>query len=86
VVSQDREPILAVEAKWSEERVDRGLGYFKSRFPSCSCWQVTMAETRDRVDEDGIRIAPAVTLLRDMVWLSPKPPGHRAQPAARLSA
>ena len=29
VVSEDREPILAVEAKWSEERVDRGLGYFK---------------------------------------------------------
>ena len=40
VVSEGREPILAVEAKWSEERVDRGLGYFKSRFPSCACWQV----------------------------------------------
>jgi predicted AAA+ superfamily ATPase len=67
VVSEDREPILAVEAKWSEERVDRGLGYFKSRFPSCACWQVTMTETRDRVNDDGIRIAPAVTLLRDLV-------------------
>jgi predicted AAA+ superfamily ATPase len=66
VVSEDREPILAVEAKWSEERVDRGLGYFKSRFPSCACWQVTMTETRDRVTADGIRIAPAVTLLRDL--------------------
>jgi hypothetical protein len=47
--------------------VDRGLGYFKSRFPSCACWQVTMTETRDRVTADGIRIAPAVTLLRDLV-------------------
>jgi uncharacterized protein len=67
VVTEDRKPILAVEAKWSEERVDRGLGYFKSRFPTCACWQVTMTETRDRVNEDGIRIAPAVTLLRDLV-------------------
>ena len=50
-----------------EERVDRGLGYFKSHFPSCACWQVTMTETRDRVTADGIRIAPAVTLLRDLV-------------------
>jgi hypothetical protein len=33
VVSEDRKPVLAVEAKWAEERVDRGLGYFKSRFP-----------------------------------------------------
>jgi len=67
VVTEDRKPILAVEAKWSEERVDRGLGYFKSRFPSCACWQVTMTESRDRVNEDGIRIAPAITLLRDLV-------------------
>jgi uncharacterized protein len=67
VVTEDRRPILAVEAKWAEERVDRGLGYFKSRFPSCACWQVTMTEARDRVNEDGIRVAPAVTLLRDLV-------------------
>jgi len=26
-----------------------------------------MTEARDRVNQDGIRIAPAVTLLRDLV-------------------
>jgi predicted AAA+ superfamily ATPase len=67
VVTDGRRPVLAVEAKWAEVRVDRGLGYFRARFPECACWQVTMTEARDRVDEDGIRIAPAIALLRDLV-------------------
>jgi len=45
----------------------RAVLYFKSRFPKRACWRVTMTEARDRVNQDGIRIAPAVTLLRDLV-------------------
>ena len=67
VVSEGTKPVLAVEAKWSEARVDRGLGYFKSRFPECVCWQVTMSGGLDKVNENGIRVAPAIALLKDLV-------------------
>lgn len=66
VVTDKRQPILAVEAKWSEERVDRGLNYFRSRFPMCECWQVTMEGRRDRVEPNGVRVAPAFELLKKL--------------------
>ena len=67
VVLDRRRPILCVECKWSDAAADKSLRYFKVRFPDCDAWQISATGTRDYVNADGIRIAPALTLLRTLV-------------------
>lgn len=66
VVVEGRAPILFVEGKWGDQDVDRGLRYLKARFPNAEAWQVSAAGTKDYVTPDGIRVAPALTLLRTL--------------------
>lgn len=67
VTVERRQPLLAVEAKWSDEPVARGLSYFKQRFPRCEAWQVSAAGIQDYVTPEGIRVAPAHRLLSSLV-------------------
>ena len=41
--------------------VDRSLRYFKVRFPDCDAWQISAVGTKDYVNADSIRVAPALT-------------------------
>jgi predicted AAA+ superfamily ATPase len=63
VVVERRLPVLMVEAKWSDQEVDRGLRYFKAKFPSVPAWQVSAVGRKDFVTPEGIRVSPALTLL-----------------------
>ncbi len=56
-----------MEAKWSDEPVAPALRYLKQRYPLVPAWQVSAAGRRDYVDRDGIRVAPAWVLLRELV-------------------
>ena len=67
VVTRDREPILLVEAKWSDAPVERGLRYLKARFPRAAAWQVSAEGDKDYQSPEGIRVAPAEKLLGDLV-------------------
>jgi predicted AAA+ superfamily ATPase len=67
VVVEGRKPVLAVEAKWSDTAVDRSLRYLKVRFPLCDAWQVSAAGRKNYVTPDGIRVAPALELLKTLV-------------------
>jgi predicted AAA+ superfamily ATPase len=67
VVVERRVPRLVVECKWNDVEVDRGLRYLKARFPACDAWQVSAAGRKDYVTPEGIRVAPALTLLRTLV-------------------
>jgi len=67
VVVEGRRPLQLVEAKLSDAPVDRGLRYLKARFPACDAWQVSAAGSKDYLSPDGIRVAPAVELLRTLV-------------------
>jgi uncharacterized protein len=67
VVVEGRRPILLVEAKWSDDATDRGLRYLKERFPAAEAWQVSATGTKDHVTAEGIRVAPALALLRRLV-------------------
>ena len=67
VVTEDRRPLLAIEAKWSDEAPSPALRYFKERFPSADAWQVTARGQKDFVTPAGIRVAPAITFLRTLV-------------------
>jgi hypothetical protein len=67
VVVEGRRPILFVEAKRGDQEVDRGLKYLRARFPRVDAWQLSEMGTKDYVTPDRIRVAPAVTFLRDLV-------------------
>jgi uncharacterized protein len=67
VVSEGRRPARLVECKWGDAEVDRSLRYLKERFPEAEAWQVSAVGRRDYRTPDGIRVAPALTLLRTLV-------------------
>jgi len=67
VVTERGRPIMLVECKWSDTEVDRGLRYLLRKFPSASAWQISATSIRDYQTPDGIRVAPATTLLATLV-------------------
>ena len=66
VVTENAKAIALVECKLGDDTVSPGLKYMKARFPEAQAWQVSATGTRDFVDAQGIRVAPAVTLLRQL--------------------
>lgn len=67
VVTEHRRPLLAVECKWADTPVDRGLRYLKARFPNCAAWQLAATGTRDYATPEGIRVCPATVFLGTLV-------------------
>ena len=67
VVVEGRTPVLMVECKLDDAPVDPGLRYLKARFPGCDAWQIHVKGTKDYQTAEGIRVAPAVTLLKTLV-------------------
>ena len=50
-----------------DAEVDRGLRYLKARFPEADAWQISAIGTKDYLTPEGIRVAPAVALLKTLV-------------------
>ena len=67
VIVDGRRPVLCVECKWADTPIDKSLRYFKVRFPDCDAWQISATGTKDYANPDGIRVAPALTLLTTLV-------------------
>jgi predicted AAA+ superfamily ATPase len=67
VVVEGRQPLLLVECKWGDAEADRSLRYLKVRFPEAEAWQVSAVGRKDYVTPEGIRVAPALGLLRALV-------------------
>lgn len=67
VVLQDRQPIAFVECKLADAEASGSLRYLKLRYPEAQAWQVSATGTRDYVNRDGIRVANAAVLLRQLV-------------------
>ena len=67
IVENGRDPIAMVECKLGDDSPGKGLKYLKARFPHVTAWQVSAHGSRDYVSPEGIRVAPAVRLLRDLV-------------------
>lgn len=59
VLTERQRPIAFVEAKRNDGTVAPALRYLKQRLPRVPAWQVSAAGTRDYLDRDGIRVAPA---------------------------
>lgn len=67
VVIEGRVPRLLVECKWADTEVDRSLRYLKARFPDAEAWQLAATGRKDFVSPEGIRVAPALKLLRRLI-------------------
>ncbi len=67
VVVEGRHPRLLVECKWGDAEVDRSLRYLKARFAAADAWQISAVGTKDYRSPDGVRVAPALRLLRTLV-------------------
>jgi hypothetical protein len=67
VVVDRRTPRLLVECKWGDAPVDRGLRYLRQRFPTVEAWQISATGSADYETPEGIRVAPALALLRRWV-------------------
>ena len=67
VVVENRRPRLLVECKWDDVEADRGLRYLKARFPEADAWQLSALGSKDYQTREGIRVAPALALLRTLV-------------------
>ncbi|MBI5299108.1 MAG: ATP-binding protein [Deltaproteobacteria bacterium] len=67
VIVENKKPVLAIECKYDDVSLHRGLIYFKERFPKCSCWQISAVGNKDYVNDLGIRVCPAIKFLPDLV-------------------
>ena len=67
VVVEGKRPLLLVECKWTDTPPDRSLRYLKARFPEAQAWQLSAVGTKDYQTPEGIRIAPALSLLAGLV-------------------
>ena len=67
VVVDRNSPVLMVESKLSDAKVNRSLRYLKRRFPDCPAWQVSATGRKDFQTPEGIRVCPALTFLETLV-------------------
>ena len=67
VVIEDKKPFMFVEAKWADDDIGKGFKYLKTRFPSVASWQIHAAGSKDYRTPEGIRVAPAVTFLNELI-------------------
>ena len=67
VVTDRRRPVLIVECKLAQGSLDPSVRYLKSKFPDCPAWQIHADGSEDYQTAEGIRVAPAMQLLKTLV-------------------
>ena len=67
VVTEQRLPIAFIDCKLGDGGVSAGLKYLLARFPKVIAWQISAHGVRDFVSAEGVRVAPAARLLRELV-------------------
>ena len=55
IVTQDKQPILAVECKKKAQNISSSLKYFKDRFPQTECVQVYLEGKDEYISREGIK-------------------------------
>jgi len=67
ILVEDGAPIEAIECKLSEAPLSPALRYFQERFPSCEAWQISARGKKEGETPEGIRVAPALGYLQELV-------------------
>ena len=67
VAVENDKPLFCVECKLKESSVSKGLLYFRNKFPDCKAWQIHLRGKKNVTTKEGIRIAPALEFLKELV-------------------
>lgn len=67
VVERDGEPTHFVECKWDDDDISPALRYMQKKFSGAAFWQISAVGRKDYVTTEGIRVAPAVRFLAELV-------------------
>ena len=65
IITENKQPICAIECKLRYREVSRNLKYFKSKFPETDAIQVHQFDLQDFVSKEGIRVVSWKSLLND---------------------
>ncbi|HMO18166.1 MAG TPA: AAA family ATPase [Oligoflexia bacterium] len=67
IITVDKKPTLAIEAKYDDSVLSPTLKYFKNRFPECSTIQLTAVDNKDYISGDGIKLMWAPRFLQTLI-------------------
>ncbi len=63
VITENRQPVCAIECKLNFNGISRNLRYFKSKYPDCDAYQVHQSDLQEFISKDGIRAVNWRSLL-----------------------
>ena len=67
VITENGAPVSFIECKLGDAALSPALRYLHARVPGTASWQISAHGTRDYVNADGIRVAPAARCLAELV-------------------
>jgi predicted AAA+ superfamily ATPase len=67
VIVEDEQPIMLIEAKWSDDPVSPHLKYLKNKDPKSSCFQIHAIGKKDYISPEGVHVTPALKFLSTLV-------------------
>lgn len=67
VVVEGKKPLVMVECKWGDDALSKSLQYLRNKFPQSEAWQLHMTGKKDYESPEGIRVAPAIVFLKELV-------------------
>jgi predicted AAA+ superfamily ATPase len=67
VITENGMPQMLIECKWSDDPVNPSLRYLKKKFPDATAWQIHATGKKDYETKEGIRVGPALALLKEWV-------------------
>ena len=65
IITENKQPICAIECKLRFRGVSKNLKYFKSKFPECDAVQVHQFDPQEFITKDGIHVISWSRLLLD---------------------
>ena len=74
-IVENGKPMAFIECKYADRQPSKSLRYVKSKFPGIPATQVCFEECDDYINRDGIRVCPAVVLLREFAVPDVSPTG-----------
>ncbi len=67
IIVEDNKPVMAIEAKTNDSKVNKSLYYFKKKFPDTDVIQIVYQGKKDIKTKEGIRICPISKFLSNLI-------------------
>lgn len=67
VITEDNEPKICIECKYSDDKIQSALKYFKRKFPNCKAYQLVFEGRKEYQSPEGIIVMPALKYLKGLI-------------------